>query len=276
MASIAQRLNSAVDISEINGLLQKVDSMVEANTSREVYQRCFRSIDMTSLGAMDSVKSIRSMVCKIKDFAQPVASVCVYPPFIETVGLELGDSEINITGVCGGFPSSQTFIEVKMLECSMAVENGADEVDLVMNLGAFCDGEYGYVLSELSLIREELGEDTVMKVIIESGMLEDPTQIRLASLIAMEAGADFVKTSTGKSEVSATPEAAIVMCRAIADYYKETGRKVGFKAAGGITTPADAVLYYTIVEQILGAEWLNPQLFRIGASSLAGNLLPMI
>jgi deoxyribose-phosphate aldolase len=188
----------------------------------------------------------------------------------------LGSSNIAITSVAGGFPASQTFIEVKMLEVAMAAESGADEVDVVINVGEMLTGDYDRMANTLEVLRGEIDDEVVLKVIIESGALRTPELIYKASLLAMMAGADFVKTSTGKTDVSATPEAAVVMCQAIRDYYEATGRKVGFKVAGGVRTAEQAALYYTIVEEILGAEWLNPSLFRIGASSLANNLISAI
>ena len=163
-----------------------------------------------------------------------------------------------------------------MLEVAMAVENGADEVDIVLNVGKMLTGAYDEAANEVEMIRSEMDKDIVLKVIIESGALKTPELIRKASLLSMLAGADFVKTSTGKIDVAATPEAAVVMCQAIKDYYEKTSRKVGFKAAGGVRTPEDAALYYTIVERILGKEWLTTDLFRIGASSAANNLLSAI
>ena len=205
-----------------------------------------------------------------------VASICVYPSFVETVGLAVDGTPMRITSVGGGFPASQTFLEVKMLEVAMAVENGADEVDIVLNVGKMLTGEYDEAANEVEMIRSEMDADVVLKVIIESGALKTPELIRKASLISMAAGADFIKTSTGKIDVAATPEAAVVMCQAIKDFYEKTGTMVGFKAAGGVKTPQDAALYYTIVEQILGEQWLTTELFRIGASSAANNLLSAI
>ena len=158
----------------------------------------------------------------------------------------------------------------------MAAESGADEVDVVINVGEMLTGDYDRMANTLEVLRGEIDDEVVLKVIIESGALRTPELIYKASLLAMMAGADFVKTSTGKTDVSATPEAAVVMCQAIRDYYEATGRKVGFKVAGGVRTAEQAALYYTIVEEILGAEWLNPSLFRIGASSLANNLISAI
>ncbi len=267
---------------DVAAIVAKAQSIVGNNVSPDVLKRCYSCIDLTSLEASDSQKSIAELARKVAaqrgEFTDvpDVASVCVYPSFVETVGVELGDSDICIASVVGGFPSSQTFLEVKMLEAAMAVENGADEIDIVMNVGEVLTGEFDKAGSELELIREEVGDDIVMKVIIESGMLPDYGTMRMAALTAMMAGADFVKTSTGKVSVAATPETAAVICGAISDYFKATGKKVGFKAAGGIRTANDVALYYSIVETVLGAEWLNPELFRIGASSVANNLLSAI
>ena len=206
---------------------------------------------------------------------QNVASICVYPPFVETVGLNIDGTPLRITSVAGGFPSSQTFLEVKILEVAMAIENGADEVDIVVNVGKILTGAYDEAANEIEVLREE-SDGATLKVILETGALKSPEMIYNASLLAMAAGADFIKTSTGKIDVSATPEAAVVMCKAIKEYHDKTGRKVGFKAAGGVRTAEDAALYYTIVKEILGEEWLTTDLFRIGASSAANNILSTI
>ena len=254
----------------------------KANENIEVYKFCYSTIDLTTLSCNDSVESVTKFANKTMEFyeAYPnipnVASICVYPSFVETVGVGLGSSNIAITSVAGGFPASQTFIEVKMLEVAMAVENGADEVDIVLNVGKMLTGEYDEAANEVEVLRNEAGKETVLKVIIESGALKTPELIRKASLLSMFAGTDFVKTSTGKIDVAATPEAAVVMCHAIRDYYEKTGRKVGFKAAGGVRTAEDAALYYTIVKEILGEEWITTDLFRIGASSAANNIISAI
>lgn len=260
----------------------RITALAARNDNRAVWTACLGSIDLTSLGSTDSDSSIGEFVGRAARFGidfphlPTVAAVCVYPSMVDVAGLALGNSNIALASVAGGFPASQTFIEVKMLEVAMAVENGADEVDIVIGIGEILDGEYDRMASTLAIIRDEAGEDTVLKVIVESGALKTPALIRDASLLAMMAGADLVKTSTGKTDVGATPEAAVVMCRAIRDFYERTGRQVGFKVAGGIRTASEAALYYTIVEEILGPEWLTPQFFRIGASSLANNLLSAI
>jgi deoxyribose-phosphate aldolase len=254
----------------------------ERNENRAVWSRCLSAVDLTSLSERDTDDSIAELAGRVARFGITFphlphpASVCVYPLFVDVAGLALGSSPVTITSVAGGFPSSRTFIEVKMLEAAMAVESGADEIDIVISVGETLSGEYDRMASSLRLLRDEVGEETVLKVILETGALRSPQLIRDAGLLAMMAGADFIKTSTGKIETAATPEAAVVMCRAIRDFYEKTGRPVGFKAAGGVRTPEEASLYYTIVEEILGSEWLTPQLFRIGASSLTNNLLTAI
>ena len=267
---------------EVSALLEKIGPQARRNCRTEVYKRCFGCIDLTSLGATDSRRSIGEFTRKAIELprhfpeAGSVASICVYPVFVETVGLAAGDSKMAITSVSGGFPSSQTYLEVKMLETAMAIENGADEIDIVISIGEMLDGEYDLAGNEIETLRAEIGDDAILKVILESGTLSDPELIHKAATIAMEAGTDFIKTSTGKNGIAATPEAAVAMCLAIRQFAEKTGRKVGFKAAGGISTAESAALYYSIVEEILGEEWLTPERFRIGASSLANNLLSEI
>ena len=252
------------------------------NGNIDIYKRCLAAVDLTTLSCSDSAESVAALARRAAEFyidypnLQNVASVCVYPPFVENVGLAIDGTPMRITSVAGGFPSSQTFLEVKMLEVAMAIENGADEVDIVMNVGKVLEGHYDEAAAEVEVIRQEMGTDTVLKVILETGALRSPGLIYNAALLSMAAGADFIKTSTGKIDIGATPEAAVVMCQAIGEYFRKTGRRVGFKAAGGVRTKEDAVLYYTIVKELLGEEWLTPELFRIGASSLANCLLSAI
>jgi deoxyribose-phosphate aldolase len=267
---------------EIAAEVARLGALASRNENTRVWTECLASVDLTSLGVTDSDCSVSDFVGRAGRFSLAFphlpapASVCVWPSFVDVAGLALGGSGIAITSVAGGFPSSQTFIEVKMLEVAMAVESGADEIDVVISLGEMVDGEYDRMAGTLALLRDEVGEGTVLKVIVESGVLGTARQIRDASLLAMMAGADFVKTSTGKTDVAATPGAAVVMCGAIRDFHAATGRRVGFKVAGGVRTAADASLYYTIVEEILGPEWLTPSLFRIGASALANGLVSAI
>jgi len=272
----------AATVDQVAATVEKARKGSARNCNVEIYKLCYSAIDLTQLNVTDSVSHIAAYTKKVMEFERffptvpNVASICVYPNFVETVALGIGDGRMAITSVAGGFPSSQTYLEVKMLEIAMAIENGADEIDIVISVGQLLDGQNDQMANEIEIIRREMGSEVPLKVIIESGALESPELIRRASLLSMLAGADFVKTSTGKIDVAATPEAAVVMCTAIRDYHAKTGRKVGFKAAGGVRTAEDAALYYTIVEDILGPEWLTPKLFRIGASSAANNLLSSI
>lgn len=281
----ANQLNAyppAASPEQVDREVARIREISKGNCTTEVYKFCFSAIDLTTLQCTDSAKSVTEFARKAVAFYTQyphipnVASICVYPAFVETVGLAVDGTPMRITSVAGGFPASQTYLEVKALEVAMAIENGADEVDIVLNVGRMLTKEYDEAANEVEVIRTEMDQDIVLKVIIESGALQTPELIRRASLLSMFAGADFVKTSTGKIDVAATPEAAVVMCQAIHDYYQKTGRRVGFKAAGGVRTAEDAALYYTIVEQILGKEWITTDLFRIGASSAANNLLSSI
>ncbi|MFI3282094.1 MAG: deoxyribose-phosphate aldolase [Rikenellaceae bacterium] len=267
---------------EVAAVIESVMTKVSQNANKECYKLCYSLIDLTTLSSEDSEESVREFARAAVEFSAQrsdipaVASLCVYPSFVETVGMEIDGTPLKITSVAGGFPSSQTFMEVKALECAMAVESGADEIDVVLNVGKMLTGRYEEAMGEVALLREEIGEDTVLKVILESGALESEDLIYAASLLVMLAGADFVKTSTGKQSPAATPEAAVVICMAIKAYYEQCGVRCGFKAAGGIRTAEDAVLYYTIVREILGEEWLTPEYFRLGASALAGALVAKI
>ncbi|HCV15222.1 MAG TPA: deoxyribose-phosphate aldolase [Rikenellaceae bacterium] len=255
---------------------------IKANTGRwdkpETLSRCIGLMDLTSLNHTDTVSKIESMVQKVNSFKEQfsnypqVAAICVYPNFTKTVRDLLKDKNVKLAVVAGVFPSSQSFLEIKCGECRMASDAGADEIDIVLSLNHFLGGDYNKASGEIVEIKKAAGK-AHLKVILESGTLNDPEQIYKASMLAMEAGADFIKTSTGKTEPAATPEAAFVMCCAIKDFHDKTGIKVGFKPAGGIVTPKDAILYYAIVDSVLGEDWLNPNLFRLGASRLANNIL---
>lgn len=201
-----------------------------------------------------------------------VAAICVYPNFAEVVKNTLDVDGINIACVSAGFPSSQTFIEVKIAETAMALMEGADEIDIVISIGKFLSGDYETMCEEIQELKDTCKERH-LKVILETGALKTASNIKKASILSMYSGADFIKTSTGKQQPAATPEAAYVMCEAIKEYYEKTGNKIGFKPAGGINTVNDALIYYTIVKEILGEEWLNNKLFRLGTSRLANLLL---
>ncbi|MBS5980854.1 MAG: deoxyribose-phosphate aldolase, partial [Dysgonomonas mossii] len=235
--------------------------------------------DLTSLNATDTREEIWNFTETVNDFegssdVDNVAAICVFPNFVETVKEAL-TANVNIASVAGGFPSSQTFTEVKIAETGLAVASGADEIDIVLNLGYFLEENYEDVCEEIDEIKNACRE-AKLKVILETGALKSAKNIMKASILALYSGADFIKTSTGKVYEGATLEAAYVMCTAIKEYNQKTGNKAGFKASGGISTTEDAVKYYTIVKEVLGDEYLNKEYFRIGASRLANNLLESI
>lgn len=241
----------------------------------------FSFVDLTSLNTDDTASEVKVMCEKMNEFsgqfpAYPlVGAICVYPLLVPVVHENLVEKQVNIASVAAGFPSSQTFPEIKETESRMAVEAGANEIDIVISVGKFLNREFDYVSSEIKQIKKAIG-DAKLKVILETGLLPDPSAIYRASMISMESGADFIKTSTGKIQPAATPEAVLVMCHAIKDFMQTTGRKVGIKPAGGISTSEQAFSYATIVKGVLGEKWLDPSLFRIGASGLANNLLSEI
>ena len=252
----------------------------EYNTP-EILSFLLGSIDLTTLSTTDSVKSVSAFTRRVNDFDNDypqlphVAAICVYSNFAEVVRTNLDVQGVDIAVVAGGFPSSQTYLPVKIADCALAVAGGADEVDIVMNLGYFFNENYEDLCDEI-IEQKHAVKDAKLKVILETGALRTPENIKRASVLAMYSDADFIKTSTGKIYEGATLEAAWVMCKCIKEYYEKTGRKVGFKAAGGVRTAEEAVQYYAIVKEVLGDEWLNHDLFRIGASSLANNLLSAI
>lgn len=263
---------------EIKKGLKSVDSISSEAPDKRMLMSILNSIDLTSLNTTDNKSQILHLTGKVNSFSgrfsniPNVAAICVYPNFVSVVKEKLTVKSVKIASVAGAFPSSQTFRNIKLSECKMAVEAGADEIDIVMPVGAFLGNDFEMVADEIREIKKAIGEKH-LKVIVESGLLGDNEKIFKASMIAMDAGADFIKTSTGKTSISATPEAAFIMCRAILDFYSETGIRVGFKAAGGIVTTTDALTYYHIVSSCLGEEWLGEKLFRIGASRLANNIL---
>ena len=266
--------------------------MIAANldkvASEQVYKDCFSMMDLTTLKTDDTPASVTKLVNKVNSFQQSYpewplpASVCVYPNFASVVDAARA-CDFNITVVSACFPSSQSFLEVKLKECEIAVEQGADEVDIVLALNSFLAEDYEAAAEEIRQVRAcidavaaKQGRKVHLKVILETGLLRTSERIANASFLAMEAGADFIKTSTGKVDVNATPAAAYVMCECIAKYYEATGKKIGFKPAGGISSAADALCYYSIVSSILGKEWLNKELFRFGVSRVANSLLAAV
>ena len=269
--------------------LELIASGLDQVVSNEVLKECFAIMDLTTLSPKDTPSSVKKLVEKVNSFAvdypnYPLpASVCVYPNFASVVRKTRKNPALHVTTVAGCFPSSQSFLEVKLREIELAVREGADEIDIVLALNSFLEGDYDTAGKEILASREcidkvaaELGRPVVLKVILETGLLMTPERIADASFLAMENGADFIKTSTGKVEVNATPMAAYVMCQCIKKFYEQTGRKVGFKAAGGISSAMDAVCYYSIVSTILGKEWLNKSLFRFGVSRLANQVVSAI
>lgn len=250
------------------------------NDNKEVYKQCLNQIDLTSLNGTDTHAEIIAMVEKVNGFKSAfphlpnVGAICVYPALVPVVKSHLKE-EIGIASVSAGFPASQTFIEVKVAETAMAVMEGATEIDVVISIGKFLEGNYQEVYEELSELKAACRE-AHLKVILETGALQTATLIKKASILAMASGADFIKTSTGKIPVAATLEATYVMCEAIKEWFDKTGEKVSYKPAGGIVTTEDAVKHYTIVKALLGDGWLNNKMFRFGASRLANNLLTSI
>jgi deoxyribose-phosphate aldolase len=263
-----------------NAVSKAVEKSIGLN-KRETYEFILSSIDLTTLNSTDTKELAERLAGKVDKFHEKfpglpnVAAICAYPTLVEGIRKNLLIPGVKIATVSGGFPSSMTFLEVKELETRIAVSKGSDEIDVVLSIGEFLSGNYGEIINEISALKKICGELT-LKVILETGALKSYENIWKASFLAMQAGADFIKTSTGKIEPAATPEAAWIMCNAIKAYYEKTGRKVGFKAAGGIVESADAVIYVAIVDEVLGNEWLNNRLFRIGASRLANNLLTFI
>ena len=278
----------APDQEKMGRALEIIASNLENVASEQVYKECFSMMDLTTLKTDDTPASVTKLVGKVNAFNETYpqwplpASVCVYSNFARTVAQER-KCDFNITVVSACFPSSQSFLEVKLKECEMAVEQGADEVDIVLSLSKFLAGDHEGAAEEIRQVRscidavaKSQGRDVHLKVILETGLLRTPENIAQASFLAMEAGADFIKTSTGKVDVNATPAAAYVMCECIARYHQVTGKKIGFKPAGGISSAADALCYYSIVSTLLGKEWLNKDLFRFGVSRVANSLLAAV
>ncbi len=271
-------IKSCPSETEVRKGLAKAAAASPKDPDRHILMNILNVIDLTSLNTTDNKSNIIHLTGKVNSFQSRfsnipnVAAICTWPNFISVVKEKLSAKNVKIASVAGAFPSSQTFRNLKVSECKMAADAGADEIDIVIPVGSFLGNDYASVADEIREIKEAIG-NRHLKVIVESGLLGSYEAIYKASTIAMDAGADFLKTSTGKTNVSATPEAAYVMCTAISDFYAETGIKVGFKAAGGIAASADAFGYYKIVSSCLGKEWLNKSCFRIGASRLANNIL---
>ena len=251
---------------------------LQENMNEDVYKTVLNCIDLTTLTSTDSPQSVANFTERVNAFDNEypqypnVAAICVYPNFVPVVRTVLDVTGVNIAAVSGAFPSSQTFIEVKVAETALAIEGGADEIDIVFNVGNYLDGDYEEVCDEITELKHSCRGGR-LKVILETGALKTAENIKAASVLSLYAGADFLKTSTGKEYPGASLEAAYVMAQCIKEYYDKTGTKVGFKASGGVRTTEDAVKYYTIIKEVLGEEWMTNEYFRIGASSLANNVL---
>ena len=277
-----QQYNTDLDDAQVQQAVKTIIAeKTLANDTPEVKKFLFGSIELTTLSTTDSDTSVMAFVDRVNRFdsAYPqlphVAAVCVYPCFAEVASETLEVEGVEVTCVSGSFPSSQAVIEVKVAETALALRDGATEIDIVMPVGKFLSGNYEELCDDIAELKQVCG-DKAMKVILETGDLKTASNIKKASLLAMYAGADYIKTSPGKEKISATPEAAYVMCQAIKEYYEKTGIQIGFKPAGGINTVMDAIIYYTIVKEVLGEKWLTNKWLRLGTSRLANLLLSEI
>lgn len=289
MANLSGKYGYAPDGLKISEMTCHIAENLSVLHNEDVLKKCFSLMDLTTLHTNDTEATVAKLVGKtnalITEYpSYPLpASICVYPNFAPVVKALRATPEIHVTTVSSCFPSAQSFLDVKVLECRFAVRSGADEVDIVLALNSFLAGDYEKASEEIVAMRKAIDEEAaaqgrraILKVILETGLLASPELIADASFLAMEAGADFIKTSTGKVEVNATPMAACVMCECIKKFYEQTGRKVGFKAAGGISNAQDALSYYAIGNSILGPEWMNKDLFRFGVSRLGNSLMGAI
>lgn len=276
------KYNTCLNDEEIASAVAKIiTEKVPENNTEAVKKLLFHCIDLTTLNTTDNDESVMKFTQKVNLFDETypdlknVAAICVYPNFAEIVKSTLEVEDVQIACVSGGFPSSQTYTEIKIAETAMAIMEGADEIDIVIPVGKFLCGDYENMCDEIQELKETC-KDHHLKVILETGALKTASNIKKAAILSIYAGADFIKTSTGKQQPAATPEAAYVMCQTIKEYYQETGNKIGFKPAGGINTVNDAIVYYTIVKELLGEEWLDNKYFRLGTSRLANLLLSEI
>lgn len=277
------KYNLDLDDQQVAEAVKKIiTEKVHENDTLEVKKFLFGSIELTTLKTTDSDESVMAFTERVNQFDEQygdlphVATICVYPCFAKTVHDTLEVDGVEIACVSGSFPSSQALIEVKVAETALAVKDGATEIDIVMPVGKFLSGDYETMCEDIQELKNTCGENVAMKVILETGCLKTASNIKKASILSMYSGADYIKTSTGKEKISATPEAAYVMCQAIKEYYDETGIQIGFKPAGGINSVMDALIYYTIVKEVLGEKWLTNKWFRLGTSRLANLLLSEI
>lgn len=275
-----RKYNTNLDDAAVREAVRKIIAeKVPENDTMDVKKFLFGSIELTTLKTTDSDTSVLAFTERVNDFDNEypdlphVATICVYPCFAKTVSESLEVDGVEIACVSGSFPSSQARIEVKVAETALAVADGATEIDIVLPVGKFLSGDYEGVCDDIAEMKAACGESVPMKVILETGALKTASNIKKASILSMYAGADYIKTSTGKMEPAATPEAAYVMCQAIKEYYDETGIQIGFKPSGGINSVMDAIIYYTIVKEVLGEKWLTNKWLRLGTSRLANMLL---
>lgn len=264
---------------EVKAAVEKILSEhLAENMNEDVYKFLFNTIDLTTLNTTDSPQSVADFTERVNAFdneypqLKNVAAICVYPNFAEVVRTVLDVTDVDVACVSGAFPTAQSFLETKIAETALAVAAGADEIDIVFIVGNFLDGDYEGVCDEIAE-QKDACQDALLKVILETGALKTAENIRAASILSLYSGADFLKTSTGKGYPGASLEAAYVMAQCIKEYHAATGRMVGFKASGGVSTTADAVKYYTVIKEVLGEQWLSNEYFRIGASRLANSLL---
>ena len=274
-----KKYNLDITDEEVKEAVKKIIAeKVHENDTPEVKKFLLGSVELTTLKTTDSETSVMAFTEKVNQFEEAyptlphVATICVYPRFAKTVSETLEVEGVEVACVSGSFPSSQSLIEVKTIETQLAIKDGATEIDIVLPVGSMLEGDYETVVDEIQQQKEACGEHD-MKVILETGCLKTAKNIKIASILSMYAGADYIKTSTGKLEPAATPEAAYVMCQAIKEYYNETGIQIGLKPAGGLNSVMDALIMYTIVKEVLGEKWLTNHWFRMGTSRLANLLL---
>lgn len=278
MKNLTDKYNLNVDDLHIIDTVKHITSNTSSLYNTENLKKIFSFIDLTTLNAEDTKAKAKRFADNVSNFTQSfpdmpnVAAICVYPTLVSSVKENLKVANVNIASVVGGFPSSQTFIEIKTDETKAAMKAGATEADMVISVGEFLDENYQLIFDEVKALKKAVGKGH-LKVILESGLLQNMRNVKIASIISMEAGCDFIKTSTGKTSPAATLEAVYVMAQAIKEFHEKTGKKIGLKPAGGISDSATAVKYFAVVKTVLGDEWLTPKLFRIGASSLANNIL---
>ncbi len=277
MEQIFKNYRQQINLVELHENLKSYIGQAKQLYDENALKLIFSMIDLTFLNITDFYQGIAKVTRQVNHI-QPVfgiknvACIMVYPRFVPAIVNNLTDESVKPAAVVGNFPSSQTFLEVKKLETKMAIDAGAKEVDMVISVGEFLDQRYELVFKEIQELKQ-IAKDATLKVILETGTLQDAALIYKASILAMEAGADFIKTSTGKEKVGATHDAVYIMSLAAKDFYEKTGKKVGIKPAGGVSSALKALEFISIVKNILGDDWINPYLFRIGSSSLANKIL---